>query len=510
MLFSSPEFMFGYLPVVFAVFLVLLRHTRGDLAILFLAISSLFFYGWWDVRYVPLLLASIAFNYGIGLAIRNATSGRKGLLIVGVTGDLLLLAGYKYTGFVIASINSLFDLGLPVPHIELPLGISFYTFTQIAFLADAYWRKAHETDPIKYGLFVTYFPHLIAGPVIHHKEMMSQFTRDLARQSFLENVSVGLTMFIFGLFKKVVIADSLSPIVGSVFGTAAGGGSLTFWEAWLGALAYTLQLYFDFSGYSEMALGLSRMFGIRLPANFNSPYQAHNIIEFWRRWHMTLSRFLRDYLYFSLGGNRKGKVRRYVNLLITMVLGGLWHGAGWTFVIWGTLHGLYLCINHAWRTVVGDGPDHLGLFRRFGPQLLTFLAVVVGWVFFRAADVNSALSVLHAMVGGNGISLPMQLAASLADTGLPFGVIWPNIPPELEPNALLPWVLMLILVAWFAPSVMQIMKHSDVSLSAGEYADSQLRWQPNLWWTLVVAGMLTLSIVQIFEADSSEFLYFQF
>lgn len=225
---------------------------------------------------------------------------------------------------------------------------------------------------------------------------------------------------------------------------------------------------------------------------------------------MTLSRFLRDYLYFSLGGNRKGKVRRYVNLLITMVLGGLWHGAGWTFVIWGTLHGLYLCINHAWRTVVGDGPDHLGLFRRFGPQLLTFLAVVVGWVFFRAADVNSALSVLHAMVGGNGISLPMQLAASLADTGLPFGVIWPNIPPELEPNALLPWVLMLILVAWFAPSVMQIMKHSDVSLSAGEYADSQLRWQPNLWWTLVVAGMLTLSIVQIFEADSSEFLYFQF
>jgi len=263
----------------------------------------------------------------------------------------------------------------------LPLGISFFTFQKIALLADAYEGKIQSLNFLDYALFVLFFPQLIAGPIVHHSEAMSQFqTRGPVQASV---IAMGLTIFAIGLANKVLLADSLAVYATPQFDAAAAGAPLSFLAAWSGALAYTLQLYFDFSGYTDMAIGAALLFGVRLPLNFNSPYKARNIIDFWRRWHMTLSRFLRDYLYIPLGGNRHGKLSRYLNLFITMLFGGLWHGAGWTFIFWGALHGFYLAINHGWEALLarfGAGDVNPGGARRLGAQVVTFLAVVVGWV----------------------------------------------------------------------------------------------------------------------------------
>lgn len=353
MLFNSYTFLFLFLPVTLLVFFRLGKYSH-PLAGLWLFVASLFFYAWWNPAYVGLLLASIAFNYAVGRAlVKEQSSGRakvkKSVLIFGLVTDLGLLAYFKYANFFVSSTDALLGQGWQLDPIILPLGISFFTFTQIAFLVDAYRGEIKEANFIHYGLFVTYFPHLIAGPVLHHKEMMPQFARATTYRLHWENFALGFTLFSIGLFKKVVLADGIAPFANALYSAASHGTVLTFLEAWAGALAYTFQLYFDFSGYTDMALGISCLFGVRLPVNFNSPYKAVNIIDFWRRWHMTLSRFLRDYLYFPLGGNRKGPVRRYMNLIATMLLGGLWHGAGWTFVLWGGLHGLYLVINHAWH-----------------------------------------------------------------------------------------------------------------------------------------------------------------
>jgi D-alanyl-lipoteichoic acid acyltransferase DltB (MBOAT superfamily) len=275
--------------------------------------------------------------------------------------------------------------------------VSFFTFTQIAFLVDAYAGKAREYSPAHYGLFVTYFPHLIAGPILHHGEMMPQFASAETYRPRLDNITVGALFFAVGLFKKVVLADVVSAWADPVFDAS---GPVGFADAWTGALAYTLQLYFDFSGYSDMAVGLSKAFNIDLPFNFASPYKAASIVEFWRRWHMTLSRFLRDYVYIPLGGNRRGPVMRSVNLAATMLIGGLWHGAGWTFVIWGGLHGLYLLIAHGFRGLIGErGREALAkcvAWKRVAGAL-TFAAVVVAWVFFRARDLPSAWKLVAAM-----------------------------------------------------------------------------------------------------------------
>src|SRR5450830_1540606 len=349
MLFNSYQFIFLYLPVTLAAFALLGRFSHRA-SIIWLALASLVFYGHWNLHDVPVLCGSILFNFMLSGMISRAESEPLGkrLLAFALVANLGALGYYKYSGFAATELAA---IGLDTSSFAaptLPLGISFFTFTQIAFLVDCFQRKAAERNFPSYFLFVTYFPHLIAGPVLHHKEMMPQF--NAKRSSFLDagGLAIGVTMFAIGLFKKVVLADSVAGYANQGFGAAASGVSLTPIEAWSAALSYTFQLYFDFSGYSDMAIGLSRMFGIRLPLNFDSPYKAASITEFWRRWHMTLSRFLRDYLYIPLGGNRKGPTRRYVNLLTTMVLGGLWHGAGWTFVAWGALHGAYLCIDHVW------------------------------------------------------------------------------------------------------------------------------------------------------------------
>jgi alginate O-acetyltransferase complex protein AlgI len=384
-LFNSFPFLFVFLPIAIALYFGLARLGNPKLATLSLVGASLLFYGYWDWRYLGLLVASTLFNYGIGSVVRRHR--HRGILVGGIAANLLLLGFYKYAAFGAQSVNALFHLHLPIPQVVLPLAISFYTFTQIAFIVDAYQGRAEEMNLPRYGLFVFFFPHLIAGPIVHHKEIMPQFAESNARKWNSANFAVGLAWLTLGLFKKVLIADTCAPWANHLFDYK---GAVTIMEAWVGILAYTMQLYFDFSGYSDMAIGLSWMFNVRLPDNFNAPYRAESIIDFWRRWHMTLSRFLRDYLYIPLGGNRMGGARRYVNLLLTMVLGGLWHGAGWTFLAWGAFHGALLTVNHLWKEAGFAMPRILA-------RGATFIAVMAGWCLFRAPDMDRARRLLAAM-----------------------------------------------------------------------------------------------------------------
>lgn len=380
MLFNSYIFIFLFLPVVFFGFFWVAK-TSHRLAALWLVVASLFFYGWWNPKFVLLLLGSITFNYALSYAIGHAKNVRQSklLLVSAIIANLLLLGVFKYANFFIEATNQ-FGAQFGMVDIVLPLGISFFTFTQIAFLVDVNRGITREYNFIHYLLFVTWFPHLIAGPVLHHRQMMPQFALPNVYRVDSEAIAVGFTIFTIGMFKKVILADQFALYATPVFDGAASGVQSMFFEAWIGALAYTLQLYFDFSGYSDMAIGLSRLFNIRLPLNFDSPYKASNIVDFWRRWHMTLSTFLRDYLYIPLGGSRHGQLNRYRNLIATMLLGGLWHGAGWNFVLWGGLHGLYLAINHGWHALTGSATS--GRVAHVFGVLLTFTAVTVAWVFF--------------------------------------------------------------------------------------------------------------------------------
>lgn len=303
---------------------------------------SLAFYSYWDITNLPILLSSISVNFIVGEKIKR--NKQKKWLCIGVCFNLALLAYFKYTNFLIENLCMISGMELSYLDIVLPLGISFFSFTQTAYLVDSYRGETDDYTISDYLLFVTIFPHLIAGPILYHKDMIPQFL-DRKRYMFdYENFSKGLVWFTIGLFKKVIIADRLSLIADLVF---AHTDSLSFLDAWGGSLAYTLQLYFDFSAYSEMAIGIALMFNYNLPINFNAPYKALSIIDFWKKWHITLSTFLKNYLYIPLGGNRNGHQLR--NVFLTMLLGGLWHGAGWTFILWGGLHGLYICINHLWE-----------------------------------------------------------------------------------------------------------------------------------------------------------------
>jgi D-alanyl-lipoteichoic acid acyltransferase DltB (MBOAT superfamily) len=517
MLFNSFEFIFVFLPVLLTVFFWLARSSHR-LAATWLTAGSLFFYGWWNPAYLGLLLCSVVFNYlvGYGLA-RGKDIGsprRRRLLAFGVVSDLALLGYHKYANFFIDSVNAGLGTSYGFVEVILPLGISFFTFTQIAFLVDAARGEAKEFDFIHYSLFVTYFPHLIAGPVLHHKEMMPQFGQNTTYRYSPEFFTVGLTLFSLGLFKKTVLADGISPYVAPVFEAAASGEPVDFFRAWGGALAYTLQLYFDFSGYSDMAIGLSYMIGVRLPLNFNSPYKAVNISEFWRRWHMTLSRFLRDYLYISLGGNRKGLARRYLNLLVTMLLGGLWHGAGWTFVLWGGLHGTYLVIHHAWqamRKYLGHDLTRNTPAGRVMGVALTFVAVVVGWVFFRASTLESAVVILSGMVGLNGVSMPMAVAVQAGAVGQWLGnlgvIFTPGGGKDFMMNYL--WIIALLPVVFLMPNTQQIMDLHKPALDYGKGSvGGRVTWEPRKAWGIVMALVLAGGLLSL--TKPSEFLYFQF
>ena len=478
MLFNSYPFIFLFLPVVLIGYFAAGR--LGNLApVIWLALASLVFYSFSNWQFVLLLLASIAFNYVVGLFLIAAglrAAARFAVLTIGVAGDLLLLGTFKYAGFLAANLNAVFSTGLTID-ILLPVGISFYTFTQIAFLVDAYrGNVAHYALP-HYALFVSYFPHLIAGPILHHKDMIPQFERAEAKRPNPHLILCGVIIFAIGLFKKTCLADGIQPLVVLAFGPTTP----SFDQAWIGALAYTFQLYFDFSGYSDMAIGISLMFGIFLPLNFNSPYKATSIIDFWRRWHMTLSQFLRDYLYIPLGGNRRGSVLRYVNLMITMVLGGLWHGAAWTFVVWGALHGLYLCINHAWNNYGPRIPPFFEGVTNVAGWLLTFLSVVVAWVFFRADSLPSALHILSRMADPNEIV---------------FGYA------EIAGAVLIP---IYAAIAWLAPNTQTIMGYDHKARVVGEAPGARQR-RP--WFLYAAAAVLAFGILGI--QQHSEFIYFRF
>lgn len=340
MLFNTYEFILAFLPISVLAFYLIGKLIGNRAAVASLILASLFFYGWWNPAYLTLIGASILVNYGLGQRLRLAnyhsrSAMKSATLMAGIVINLGLLGYFKYMNFFVDTAADLFGTGFTLERIVLPLAISFFTFQQITYLVDTSRGLAEEYGFLHYTLFVTFFPQLIAGPIVHHSEMMPQFVRKDLCKFRHRNLAIGMSIFALGLFKKVIIADNVAVFGTPVFDAANAGVTLSFIEAWGGALAYTFQLYFDFSGYSDMALGLARMFGIRLPLNFNSPYKAVNIVEFWRRWHMTLSRFLRDYLYIQLGGNRKGVTRRHANLMATMLFGGLWHGAGWTYVAWG-------------------------------------------------------------------------------------------------------------------------------------------------------------------------------
>ena len=520
MLFNSFEFIFAFLPITFLLVWYATRNYSLHAAITVLVVCSLFFYAWWNPAYLLIILFSMVVNYFLGRALGKYKN--RLTLTLGVSGNLLALGYFKYTDFIIGNVNTLFDLDMPLANVMLPLAISFFTFQQIAYLVDSYRGETIENNFLDYTLFITFFPQLIAGPIVHHKEMLPQFSGSkqlLTKQNF----AIGISIFAIGLFKKAVIADGIAAYATPAFAEVDSGNSLDLLAAWSGALAYTFQLYFDFSGYSDMAIGLARLFGIILPLNFYSPYKSTNIAEFWRRWHMTLSRFLRDYVYFSLGGNRGSKIARYRNLLATMLLGGIWHGAGWNFLIWGGLHGCYLVICHSFRDSSMFIQQYIptGLYR-FLAWLITFIAVVIGWVFFRATTFEGSMLMLEGMAGVHGISIPQGIFLRLDSTMqnmLTAANIVTNTNGAVYFIKVWSWILVLLTTVLVLPNTQDLFSKYQGSLSSLSYLKQhsfwplfswvqQRNWQQNSLWAAIIAvafgfGVLTLSQV-------SEFLYFQF
>ncbi|MEA4924902.1 MAG: MBOAT family protein [Syntrophomonadaceae bacterium] len=487
MLFNSYEYIFLFLPVSLIIYFVLNKFTAtSSWSILWLVLTSLFFYSWWNPVYLPLILISMAVNYLVGLALVNSSNSSrfspKSILIIGISFNLLLLGYFKYTDFLITNINQFISADFPLRHIILPLGISFFTFTQIAYLVDAYRSEAKEYKPANYALFVTFFPHLLAGPILHHKEMMPQFESRENKTLNYKNLAEGVFLFFIGLFKKVIIADTLAQAANFGFDTAS---SLSLIEAWVTSLSYTFQLYFDFSGYTDMAIGSALMFNIRLPLNFNSPYKSLSIQEFWRRWHITLGRFLRQYIYIPLGGNRTREANIYRNLMITFLLGGLWHGAGWTFVFWGFLHGAGLVMQRIWRKLNLRMHWLIAWF-------ITFNFVNIAWVFFRAETWDAALKVLAGMFGLNGIVLPAFMASRLgflSEYGVAFMTLSAHFPCINQGIGL---IALFLLISVFMKNSMEMKE----------------KFQPNWKTALFISCLAVYAILNLNQV--SEFIYFNF
>jgi len=504
-LFNSYEFIFVFLPLVVLSFYVVKAYSQKA-AMYVLLLSSLLFYGFWESRYLPILGTSVLFNFlvGIGISMISKKPNRRLLLVFGITANLTALCYYKYLNFIVSEIAGIQES--PASDHGLPLGISFFTFTQIAFLVDVYKTEAKELRLDHYGLFVTFFPHLLAGPILHHKDMMPQFRQKL--KSIFDPVlfGSGIFLFVIGLLKKITLADNFAIYVGPIFDAGTTTSPPGLIESWIGSLAYTFQLYFDFSGYTDMALGLALMFGIRFPLNFNSPYKATSIIDFWGRWHMTLSRFLRDYLYIPLGGNRRGKVRRYFNLFITMFLGGLWHGAGWPYLVWGAWHGFFICANHAIREYF---PRHrpLPVFLRVVGALATFVIVVFGWVFFRASSIPEAITIAKGMLGQNGLALPLSLKAKLGSYGELLSKNGIDIREMQNIPGLTNFLFLAIfafLIVWAMPNSQQIVSF----LRSERIAACRYRLLIDVA-TGVLAACLFFWVV-LHMQNGSEFLYYSF
>ncbi|WP_423064317.1 MBOAT family O-acyltransferase [Candidiatus Paracoxiella cheracis] len=437
----------------------------------------------------------------------------KSLLIFGVLGNTLLLAYFKYMNFFISNIHFFFGFNLSYINIALPLGISFFTFQQIAYLVDAYRGEAKVYAFKDYALFITFFPHLIAGPLVHHKDIIKQFEDPSVFNFKARNISEGFTLFCIGLFKKVILADGIGQYANLIFNYIEQGHDVSFLPAWCGILAYTFQIYFDFSGYSDMAIGLARILGVRLPCNFNSPYKSTSIIDFWRRWNITLSGFLKSYLYIGLGGNRKGKLRRYINLMITMTLGGLWHGASWTFVFWGILHGFYLCINHAWRSIkklYGASDLHsITWFNATLSRAVTFLTVSIAWVFFRAKSFSNSITMLRGMFLYNGLTLPKHYQDLLQNfISVKFINYNDKINYLVKPNEIL-MILICFLIILLPNSQQFINKHFFSEKSDG-FIFIKSTGSAIIKYTWIALFSLIFVFCLILSSKPNAFIYFKF
>jgi D-alanyl-lipoteichoic acid acyltransferase DltB (MBOAT superfamily) len=535
-LFNSSNFLLYFLPITFAGFLLTSRLRSRRASALWLTGTSFVFYGWWRPENLPLLIGSILFNFWLGGVLLR--SPRRSVLVFGIVANVALLAAFKYTGFAIDVANDVLGASWFVPQIILPLAISFFTFQQIAYLVDAHDGAVTEHSFLNYCLFITFFPHLIAGPITHHREMLTQFDDPDRFRPRWDLIAVGITLFLVGLFKKVLVADPFGSYVTPIF-AAAQSEPVHLVEAWGGALAYSLQMYFDFSGYTDMAIGLGLLFGISLPPNFNSPYKARNIIDYWARWHMTLTRFLTAYIYNpivvaltrrraakGLPLPKRGRMSggMFVTLvalptLLTMFVSGVWHGAGWQFVMFGLLHGFYLVVAHGWRfwkTRQGIPLDSSDRWRIVASVLLTYLCATVALVFFRAPDVPTALNVLAGMLGLNGITLPNPVARLpmagqlLSWAGVEIGRL------TLFDANLAARIILFLFVVWALPNAYQWLRDYPTALGIHpkpswlEGRTAAARWRPGLAYALAVGGVSTITLLYVFSDAPTEFLYFQF
>jgi len=503
MLFFSFEFLYLFLPVVCAIYYVLgrLPVAYQKLNLLWLIACSLFFYGWWDESYVVLIVGSTVFNYLAGRYL--CIVKQRWIFVAAVMANLLLISYFKYLGFFTDVANMLLGHDIQISAVVLPLAISFFTFQQIAWLVDSYSGVVKEQpDFFEYALFVMFFPQLIAGPIVHYGEIIPQFRAANAGRFQIENFTAGLSIFIIGLFKKVVVADNIAPVANLIFDGAAWGQSYNLLDAWIGSLAYTLQLYFDFSGYADMAIGLGLLLNIRLPVNFESPHKSCSIAEFWRRWHMTLSRFLRSYVYIPLGGNRRGQIPTYCFLFITMLLGGLWHGAGYTYVIWGAMHGAFLVVNNLWE--------------KFSPWtlpkpfswLITFLLVLLALVVFRSHNLDTALRILAMMFPMGGLSLSSPDSAMESVT-------------QFSQGSLL-FIAFAFASVMLFPSTRQLMREKFVPIEYDRNAISSaniihvgMLESLSISWSYLWLGFLAIlagfSVYTLLDSSTvQEFIYFQF
>ena len=546
MLFNSYPFIFGFLPLTLAGFFLLGRRSRAW-AIRWLIFASLFFYAWWRPINLLIIAPSMIVNFLLARALQRLRSEEKKVaarwvLAAGIAFNVLFLGYFKYANFFASAANDVFGTNLVLARIILPLGISFITFQKIAFLVDVHAGRIEEFTFQDYCLFVLFFPQLIAGPIVHYREMMPQFHCASARFD-AENVAVGLTLFAFGLFKKVVLADAIAPSVTAVFAHASTGAAVSFLPGWLAALGFTFQIYFDFSGYTDMALGLGRFFGVKFPPNFNSPLKASSIIDFWLRWHMTLTRFLTAYIYNPLSlratrrraalglrpfSARNTSVSGFIEVLmlptlLTMFISGFWHGAGYLFILWGVLHGIYLTINHAWRLLAARRWSNRERYERVMKPLgfaITFVAVVAGMVLFRSPTIGTATNMLRGMVGVNGIALPGTIVDHLGHFA---GMVGRMDEAVLGGNAfrsLAKWIVVLGFFALALPNTLQLLSAFEPALgvkaaaartsATGRLAAlaSRLGWQPTLAWAITVCVLAAIGMYHV--GGNSEFLYWQF
>ena len=461
MVFASHSFL-AFLSILLTLYWLVGRSSER-LGKPLLIVASFVFYGYWIPAYLLILCASILFNHVIVRKLLTTSSKIicRLLIFVGATLNLGLIGFYKYAAFLVESLNWTLNTGFNVPEILLPIGISFFTFQQISLLVDTYNKRIDQLNFWDHVFFICFFPQLIAGPIVRQHDMLPQLEARRNWSLAADNLAIGIALFSFGLFKKAVLIDPFVPYVDLIYEAAASGQAIGFVDGWVAGIGYGFQVYFDFSAYSDMAIGLGYMFGLRIPINFFSPYKADSIRQFWRRWHISLSLFLRDYLFVPLGGSHHGLARTIGALIITMGLGGLWHGAGWTFVVWGLLHGSYLSVNHIWRALLSsDGSEKRNYlsqlsFCRLGVKILsiglTFLAVNFAWVYFRSPDIYSAMRLTQAMFGFSG---------------------WHDVVP-LTRGIVAMFPIYLIII-WLLPNTMEIFQSAEAALHVDEYRDNKI------------------------------------